>query len=187
MSAAWAAVTAAVVLVATSLDLTAVLIRAASRATPAARRRLLQGAGVARLVLVAAAWFVSIALVELPLLLVAVLGIVPLAFGFAAQRRHGRPSHFAVTGWMSAAFTSLATGGDDVAAWLVVIRWQVGHQAWPVAVVLVTGAIGAPWVAGVISRRRSAERVATTLGAVAPIAQIAVGIALIAGSVVIAT
>ena len=186
MSAAWAAATAAVVLVATSLDLLAVLIRAASRATPVARRRLLQGAGVARLVLLAAAWFVSIALVELPLPLVAVLGIVPLAFGIAAQRRRGKPSHLAVTGWMSAAFTSLAMGGDDVAAWLVVIRWQVGHQTWPVAVVLVAGAIGVPWMASLLSRR-GAERVATTLGSTAPIAQIAVGIGLIAGSVVIAT
>jgi hypothetical protein len=175
------------VLVGTSLDLMAVLVRAASSATPPARRRLLQGAGVARLVLVAAAWFVSIALIELPLLLVAVLGIVPLALGFAAQRRRGKPSHFAVTGSMSAAFTSFATGGDDVAAWLVVIRWQVGHQAWPVAVVLVAGALVVPWVAGLLSRGRAAEWTATVLAAAAPIAQIAVGIALIAGSVVIAT
>ena len=174
-------------LVTTSLDLDAMLLHAAGAAAPATRRRILQGTAVARLALVLAAAFVSIALRDVPIDAVGLLGVVPVVFGVVAIRHRGTRAHLAMTGWPSAVLATFAIGGDDVAAWLVVIRWQPGHTEWPVAVVLAGGAIALPWLMGVLGRRASAGGMANALGAAAPFAQIAVGLSLMAASAVIAT
>ncbi len=181
MNALLAAAGAAVVLVAVSLDLTGVLLRAAGTATPVQRRRLLQAAGIGRLGLVFIAWFVSFALLTIPVGIVGLLGIVPVVFGVRSwHARSGHEHHVEVRGWPSALFATLAMGGDDVAAFIVLFRLREGTKVWPVGLVLVAGAVALPFVVGRFARRGPAPRTVATLARCAPGAQILVGLALIA-------
>jgi cadmium resistance protein CadD (predicted permease) len=182
VTSTWAALVAVGVVFGTSLDLVAALVQAIETAGASRRRRIVEGAMVGRLSLVLAALFVALALVDVPLAVVGLLGIVPIVFAILAIRRH-RASGLAVRGWVSALVVTLTTGGDDVAASLVVLRWQVGHSVWPVVVVLFAGALAIPGLISLASRR--APGTASVLAAAAAPAQLVVGIGLLVGSAVL--
>jgi len=185
VGALWVVGSAAVVVVTTSLDLAGSLVRGAGGATAERRRRILRGAGVVRVALVAVASVVSLAFVDLPVQAVGVLGLVPVAYGvMQLRRRRHAATPTAIVGWLSAGLVTLALSGDDVAAWIVLLRWQAGRWEWLVAVVLVAAAVALPLLVGSIVRNGPAERTARVLITSAAPAQIAVGTALVMISIV---
>jgi hypothetical protein len=170
-------VLAGAVLVATSLDLAATLLRSA-RSDARTRRRVFRAVTFLRVALVFVAWIIAFAFRELPFGAFAVLGLVPLVYGVLGLRRRDTPPRIEVAGATSSVVATLSLSGDDVAAWIVLLRWHSGVDTWPVTVVLVIGAVAVPWLA-LRARGVRVSRVSRTLAWAAPYAQIAAGVALV--------